>query len=153
MLGLSKFVKFYRDLNDQKLESIIEHLKTLQIVRENQSVYISNTYKFFYIKYSTGMLMRLSCMPVRLSVCLSFWFYHNSRISRRRILKLGTYILEVKSKIEFAVVSRTWPMARLNWRFSECTFRVHVRLNSVHCTCTHSWGIFVYMYYSSLLRH
>ena len=47
------------------------------------------------------------------------------------MMKLGTYTLEVKSDIKFEAGSRPWPLTPSNWRFSECTFRVHVRLHSV----------------------
>ena len=65
---------------------------------------------------------------VRPSVC----FYVNSWTSRRRRLKFCTYIVQVKSDIEFEDGSRTWALTRSNWRFSYCTLNVHVRLHSVH---------------------
>ena len=82
-----------------------------------------------FIPYFTGMLYAIaSCM----SVCPSVCFHHNWGMIRRRMMKFGTYILEVKSNIEFEYGSRTWPLTRSNWRFSKCTFRVHVRLHNVH---------------------
>ena len=53
------------------------------------------------IKYATGMLDAI-VLYVRLSVC----FHHNSITIRRRMMKLGTYILEVKSSMEFEDGSR-----------------------------------------------
>ena len=88
---------------------------------------------------------RLVCMYVRPSVC----FHDNSRTTSRRMMKLGTYILEVKSKIEFKDGSRRWPLTRSNWRFSECTFRGLLRWHSVQCTCMYThpflWNTCIYV--------
>ena len=94
--------------------------------------------------------MRSSSMSVRPSVCLSVYLHDNSGTSRRRMMKLCTIILEVKSNIEFKDETRTWPLTWSNWRFSCCTFRVHVRPHSVHVQRTHSCRILAYMCYSSL---
>ena len=56
----------------------------------------------------------------------------------------------VTSNMEFEDGSRTWPLTLSNWRFPECTFRVHARLHSVHVYRTHSCGILVCMCYISL---
>ena len=48
------------------------------------------------IKYFTGMLFAI-VLDVRLSVC----FYDNSRTIEHRMMKLGTNILQVKSKKDF----------------------------------------------------
>ena len=57
------------------------------------------------IKYSIGVDYALYVRP---SVCLSVYlFSHNSRTIRRRMTKLGTYTLEVKSNIELEDGSHT----------------------------------------------
>ena len=52
------------------------------------------------------------------AVCPSVCFTHNSRTIRRRMMKLCTVILEVKSNMEFEDGSRTWLLTRSNWTFS-----------------------------------
>ena len=95
--------------------------------------------------------MRSSCMSVRLSVCPSVRFHDNSRTSRRRMMKLCTYILEVNSNIELEDESRTWPLTRSNLRFNIMHMqRVHINLHNVHLHRTHSCGILPYMCHSSL---
>ena len=50
------------------------------------------------------MRLRSSCMSVRLSVP----FHDNSRMSRRRMMKLCTYALEFKSDMELGCVQHLW---------------------------------------------
>ena len=63
-------------------------------------------------------VIRLVCPPVCLSVCPSVCFHDNSRTISRRMMKLCTIIVEVKSNMEFEDGSRAWPLTRPNWRFS-----------------------------------
>ena len=100
--------------------------------------------RLLFIKYSNGLVY------IRPSVRLSV-FTISSRTIRRRMMKLATYILEVKSKMKSKDGSRTWPLTPSNWRFYIMHMqRVHVRLHSVHVHRTHSRRILGYMCYRSL---
>ena len=61
--------------------------------------------------HQNSLFDRLAC-PF---VCLSVRSHDNSWTCHRRMMKLGTIILEVKSNIEFEDGSRTWPFTRSNW--------------------------------------
>ena len=102
---------------------------------------------FFFnqVNIQKECFMRSSCMSICLSVCLSVCFHDNSRTIKRRMMKLGTYTLQVKSNMEFEAGSRTWSLTRSNWSFSYCSFRGHVRLHGVHVPRTHYCGKLVYM--------
>ena len=95
--------------------------------------------------------MRLSCMSVCLSARPSVCFHDNSRVSGRRMMKLCTIILEVKSNIKFEDGPRILPLTRSNQRFYIMHMhRVHIRLHSVHVRRTHSCGTLIYTCYTSL---
>ena len=103
------------------------------------------SFRSYFIKYTTGMLyaivLYVVCPSVRLSV-----FTINLRTIRRRMMKLCTYIIEVKSNMEFDDGSRTLPLTWSNWRFSEWAFSVHVRLHSVHVhTYPFLWNTCIYL--------
>ena len=88
-------------------------------------------------------LMRSSCMSVRASV---FTFPHNSRTIRRRMMKHGTYVLEVKSnRVQRRVTYMTFDPVKLK------IFMMNIKsaCKTAQCTCTrtHSCGILVYMCY------
>ena len=57
----------------------------------------------YQVVHRNALCDRLVCP----SVCLSVFFHYNSRTIRRRMMKLDTYMLEVKSNIEFEDGSRT----------------------------------------------
>ena len=91
---------------------------TLDIIRRpsewKQASILSLTH---CIKYFTEMVLYV-CLFVRPSVRPSDCFHENSSTIRRRMMKLGTYTLEIKSNMELEDGSGTWPLTRSNWRFS-----------------------------------
>ena len=78
-----------------------------EIIRKtyNKLVMFTST-TFLFIKYSTEMLYAI-VLYVCLSVRLSVRFHDNSRMIRRRMMKLCKNIVEVKSKMELEDGSRT----------------------------------------------
>ena len=79
---------------------------------------------------------RLVCPSVRLSVR----FHDNSWKSRRRLKKLSTIILEVKSNIEFEDGSRTWPLTRSNWGCILVNTCIYVLLQFICIPYRQSWA-------------
>ena len=88
------------------------------------------------IKCSPEHFMWSSCMSVRLSVRS----HDNSWTRRRRMMKLCTRVLQVKSDIQFEDGSRTWPLTLSTWGsyISGHVQKVHTTVHSVHGTSVHT---------------
>ena len=110
-----------------------------------------NTWYTFLIKYSTGMRYAI-VLYVRLSVCLSLHlaacFHHNSRAIRRRMMRLCTTIVEVKSDIEFEDGSRTWPLTPSNWGSFLVNTCIHVLLQFIKYSTGMLYAIVLYVHLS-----
>ena len=105
-----------------------------------------NLVSVFYrlIKCSPEHFMRSSCTSIRPSVP----FHGKSWTRQRRIMKLGTIILEVTSSSKMGHVSCTWPLTRSNWRcvlVNTCiyvllqfifAFKLHTSNSTVNCNIT-----------------
>ena len=85
----------------------------------------------YYVFHKNDLRDRLVCQ----SVCPSVCFHDNSGRIRRRMMKPGTVILEIKSNIEFGNGSRALPLTRPNWRFYIVPIHIPVEYLYI-CACT-----------------
>ena len=82
----------------------LDVIESVFVVCEN--VFHRVFHYFFLLSIPQECFVRSSCMSVCLSVRPSVCIHHNSRTIRRRMMKLCTYVLEVKSNMELEDGSR-----------------------------------------------